>query len=212
MLSIDRILSLPSLQQNEVPAEEEPAPVLSPLRESEFHPVALAGVPFQEAQPLAFAPFGPAYPCLVAGVWTEGFEPLPIEAAVLDPVVVPYDGGSRQKDGVLHGRVVAAEMRSGFCLGPAGLIQILTAVVVVKDEVSKDEVAKDEAVVTANLPADENIDLAVLLETVGRSIMPPNADPIPTAAAAPARKVARRKARPGTRRRAGASSGATGCA
>jgi len=226
-LSINRILSLTSQERDNalflagyewhllseltsVRARTEGVPrqILSPLRQATLHPVDSGGTRMQEPQPLDFVPSCPAYPCFPADMRPESSQ-LAADQGLIPEVskkeYCPWPqnraGKSlQQEDSVLHGRVVAAEMRAGFCLGPAGLIQILTAVVVVRDEV-----VKDGDFMTQNPAADGTIDLASLLETVGRSIMTVNADAVPgvAAVAVSAPKVARRKAPSNTRRASG---------
>jgi hypothetical protein len=159
-------------------------PVL--LRHPKFPPVAWTNTRLVEPEPAACGTESPALPFLPSNVrpeapydleipMTMALAVIPAEATLDEKRTLevlegwPFSGlqapveGATGQQSLSQNEVIAAEMRSGFCLGPAGVIQVLTAVFLVKD-----------GAVTRNQTANVTVSLANLLEAVSQGITTPN--------------------------------------
>jgi hypothetical protein len=177
-----------------------PEPSFSLLREDMFQPLAWSGTRTEEPQLAAFVPQSLVLPFLPEKVRPDEIpfgNELDIVRSNRTAEVMPRERSlwpvqtfdtETQQHRLFQAQVVGAEMRSAFALGPAGLIQIITAVVYVRDE----------KVMTPNTLPDASAGLSTLFEAVGRSIMAPNAKDFATAEdVAPSEPgVATKKARP----------------
>lgn len=184
--------------------EEPPDPELASFCISMFGPLTWGGAR-PELEPAAFVPGTPLFPALGIEVRTEiapdaevlpgrelaivrtGAPPSPDTGVAFRPTRTPeiLPGAlslwtGTQEPSLHQAQVMAAEVRSSFCLGPAGVIQVITAVILVKDE----------SVSTPNISEDPTVSLGNLLAALGHSVAPSGE----TVATARKSKVTKKKA------------------
>jgi hypothetical protein len=161
-----------------------PVPALSSFCKTMFRPFASHGTYLGELEPVAFVSGTPMFPAVA--VVPDDDVPMSTELAVigtnasecgLTPEVLTSAQSLWTEGNAYHPEIIATEMRSRFCLGPAGVIQIVTAVVFVKDERA-----------TPSNISETTLSLANLCDAIGRSLAAP-------VAGTPAPKATKKKKR-----------------